>query len=101
MNMAIYALCIQTFLRLLDLKLPGIRIGLRTRPTSVVTYADDVIIFVTSAADVASIGETIRLYERASGACLNPRKSKALNREVTSVGKARLHSGPLPGKTDA
>ena len=101
MSMALYALYLHPFLRHLDLKLPDIRIGRSTRPTSMMAYADDVIIFVTSAADVASIGETIRLYERASGACLNPRKSKALNREVTSVGKARLHSGPLPGKTDA
>jgi len=43
-----------------------------------VAYADDVTIFVTSTADFAIIEEAIRLYERASGACLNPRKSKAL-----------------------
>jgi len=43
-----------------------------------VTYADDVLIFVTSAADFAIIEETIHLYERASGVRLNPRKSKAL-----------------------
>jgi len=46
------------------LKLPGIRIGPSTRPTSVVAYADDVTIFVTSAADFAIIEEAIRLYER-------------------------------------
>ena len=43
-----------------------------------VAYADDVIIFVTSAADFAIIEEAIHLYERASGARLNPRKSKDL-----------------------
>jgi len=45
----------------------------------VVVHADDVTIFVTSAADFAIIEEAIRLYERASGARLNPRKSKALS----------------------
>jgi len=72
MSMALYALWVHPFLRLLGLKLPGIRIGRHTRPTSVVAYADDVKIFVTSAADVAIIGEAIRLYERASGDRLNP-----------------------------
>ena len=78
MNMALYPLCLHPFLRLLDLKLPGIMIGRRTRPTSVVAYADDVTIFVTSVAEFAIIEEAIRIYERASGARLNPRKSKAL-----------------------
>ena len=43
-----------------------------------VAYADDVTIFVTYAADFANIEEAIRLYEQASDARLNPRKSKAL-----------------------
>ena len=78
MSMVLYALCLHPFLRLLDLKLPRIRIGRRTRPTSVVVYADDVTNFVTSAADFAIIEVAIRLYERESGARLSPRKSKAL-----------------------
>jgi len=78
MSMALYALCLHPFRRLLELKLPGIRIGCRSRPTSVVAYADDVIIFVTSAADFTIIEEAIHLFERASGAQLNPRKSKSL-----------------------
>jgi len=52
--------------------------GRRTRTTSVVAYADDVTIFVISAADFAIIEEAIHLYKRAPGARLNPRKSKAL-----------------------
>jgi len=76
MSMALYALCLHTFLCLLDIKLPGIRIGRRTRPTSVVVYTDDANIFVTSAADFAIIEEVFRLHERASGARINPRKSK-------------------------
>ena len=46
--------------------------------TSVIAYADDVTIFVTSIADFPIIEEAIRLFERASGARLNPRKSKAI-----------------------
>ena len=42
------------------------------------TYADDVIIFVTFAAEFTIIEEAICIYERASCAYLNPRKSKAL-----------------------
>jgi hypothetical protein len=78
MSVVLYALCFHPFLRLLDLKLPGIRIGRRTRPTSLVAYADDVTIFVTSAADFAIIEEAIRLYKRASGSRLNTLKFKAL-----------------------
>ena len=77
MTKVFYALCLHPLIRLLDLKLPGIRIWHRRHPTSVVAYADDVNIFVTSGADFI-IEEVIRLYERASGAHLNPRQSKAL-----------------------
>jgi len=78
MSMALNALCLHTFLRLLTLNLPGIRIGRRTRPTSVVAYADDVTIFVNSVVVLAIIEEAIRIYERASGTRLNHRKSKDL-----------------------
>jgi len=76
--MVLCALCLHTFLRLLDLKLPGRSIGRRTGPTSVVAYANDVTIFVTSAADFVITEEAFLLNERASGASLNPRKSKTL-----------------------
>ena len=78
MSMAFYALCLHPFLRLLELKLPGIRIGCRSRPISVVDYANDVTLFVTSAADFTTIEEAIHLFKLVSGARLNPRKSKAL-----------------------
>jgi len=32
MSMALYALCLHPFFRLLNLKLPGIRVGRRPRP---------------------------------------------------------------------
>jgi hypothetical protein len=44
----------------------------------VVAYVDDVIIFVTSAADFALMEEAIRLHERASSGRFNSRKSNAL-----------------------
>ena len=78
MSMALYALHLHTSLRLLDLKLPDIRMGRRARSISVVAYADDMNIFVTSVADFAIIEEAFRLYERGSGARLNSRKSKTL-----------------------
>jgi hypothetical protein len=78
MIMALFALCLYPFLRYFVQKLPGIRIGRLSRPTVTVAYVDDVTIFVTSVSDFATITEAIKLCERASGAKLNPRKSKAL-----------------------
>jgi hypothetical protein len=80
--MASYAFCLHSFLSLLTLKLPGIRIGRRASLTSVVAYADDVTIFVTSVANFAIVEVAIHLYERASGTRLNPRKSKAIAVEI-------------------
>jgi len=77
MSMALYAVRHHPFPRLLDLKLPGIRVERRKCTTSVVAFTDDVTIFVTSAADFAIIEEAIRLYEGASVGRLNPQKSKA------------------------
>jgi hypothetical protein len=47
-------------------------------PTAVVPYADDVTIFVTHDAEFAIVEEAINLFEKASGARLNPQKSKAI-----------------------
>ena len=47
-------------------------------PTTVVAYADDVTTFVTDAAELAIVEEAINLFEKASGALLNPQKSKAI-----------------------
>jgi hypothetical protein len=64
-------------LKLLDRELPGKRIGGRARATSIVASADDVTIFVLSVSDFAINEEALRHFERASGATINPRKSKA------------------------
>jgi hypothetical protein len=78
MSMALYTLCLHPFLKYLENKLPGITIGRRSRSTAVMAYADDVTIFLTSINDIHVVEEALRLYERASGACINLRKSKAL-----------------------
>lgn len=52
--------------------LPGIIMGRRSRPTSAVAYAVDVTIFVSSVADFPVVEEAHRLFERASGASINP-----------------------------
>ena len=78
LSMTLYNLCLQPFLNLLEQRLTGISIGRRHRPISVVAYADDVTIFVTSQTDLSVIEDAIRLFEKASGARLSARKSKAL-----------------------
>jgi hypothetical protein len=76
MSMLLFALCLNPLLTLLDQRLTVIRIG-RTR-TAVVTYADDITLFVTTPADIAAFREVIRTYERANAASLIIRNSKAL-----------------------
>jgi len=78
MSMALCTLGLHPLLKVLEQKLPGLRMGNQELHTSVIAYADDVTIFVTSIADFPIIEEAIRLFERASGARLNPRKSKAI-----------------------
>ena len=58
-------------------RLPGYSIGNEAHTTSVIAYADDITIFVTSVADFPIIDQTIHLFQRTSGARLNPWKSKA------------------------
>jgi hypothetical protein len=76
MGMVLYALFLQPYLTFLNRKMAGIKFGNRTRPTVVVAYADDVTIIFTAAAEFVVIEEAIHLFEQASGARLNPRKSK-------------------------
>jgi hypothetical protein len=77
MSIVRFALCINPFLKLLEKSLAGVRLGRSGRCTVVVTYAD-VTIFVTNTGDFRVVRDAVRLYEEASGACLNVRKSKAL-----------------------
>jgi len=63
---------------MLEDKLPGIKIGQRARSTAEVAHADDVTVFMTRPTDFDTIHRAIQLYEKATGARLNPKKSKAL-----------------------
>ena len=78
LSMQLFALCLNPLLCMLDEKLTGIQIGLRSKKTTVVAYADNFTIFVTSPADIQPIQEAIRCYQAVSGARLNIKKSKAM-----------------------
>jgi hypothetical protein len=65
-------------IRTLEGSLPNIKIGRHTQHVPVIAYADDVTVFVTNPGDFHAIEQAIHLYERSTGARLNPRKSKAL-----------------------
>jgi hypothetical protein len=45
---------------------------------SVVAYADDITVFLTRQEDIETVQQAVRTYEQATGAQLNPRKSKTL-----------------------
>jgi hypothetical protein len=77
LSMVLYTLGLHPFLRLLEQQLPGICVG-RSTPVSVVAYADDVTLFLTSAADFQIVENALRLFERASGARVNSQKSTFL-----------------------
>jgi len=87
MSMLLFALCVDPLLRILDQKLPGIRIGKRARKTVVVVYAD----VVTTPTDVPVISDAIQCYEKTTGVRLNTRKSKALAVEGWSTSTDTLN----------
>ena len=78
LSMILYAACLHPFLHSMTDILPALRIGQRMRYIPVLAYADDVTVFVTQPAAFTDIQQAIQRYERATGALLNPRKSKAL-----------------------
>jgi hypothetical protein len=63
-------------------------IGARGRSISVLAYADDITVFLSEREDIEKVHHVIRIYERATGAQLNPIKSKVL---AVWVGRSRLH----------
>jgi len=67
MSMLLFAICVDPLLRILDQKLPGIRIGKRARKTVVVSYADDITIFVTTPTDVRVISDAIKSHQKSHG----------------------------------
>jgi hypothetical protein len=77
-SVALFALCFHPLIRALEDSLPSINIGRHTQHGPVIAYADDVTVFVTNPGDFHAIQQAIHLYERATRARRNPRKSKAL-----------------------
>jgi hypothetical protein len=78
MSMALYALCLHPLLSMLDHSLQGVRVGPGKRCRPVLAYADDVTVFVTHPAEFTKIHQAIHKYEKATGAQLNPTKSKTM-----------------------
>jgi hypothetical protein len=76
--MVLFTLALNRLLVLLDTMLEGLKIGQRTVKYTSLAYADDVTILLTSRADVVQMTEAIRVYERATGARLNPVKTKVI-----------------------
>jgi hypothetical protein len=72
-----HALCLNPFLCMLDDNLSGIRLRHHSKKTTVVAYADDVTILVTSPNDIQLIKDAITCCQEASGAQINLGKSKA------------------------
>jgi hypothetical protein len=77
LSVALFALRLHPLIRALGENLPSIKIG-HTLHGPVISYAEDVTVFVTHPGDLQAIQQAIHLYERAKGARLNTRKSKAL-----------------------
>ena len=90
LSMALYTLCLHPFLTDLERRLPGVRLDRGSRPISVVAYADDVTVFLTTAKDISMVEDAIRQFEKATGARLNPRKSRAL-----AIGRWSVPVNPL------
>jgi hypothetical protein len=63
---------------MLDEKLSGIRIDPKNKKTTIVAYADDVNILLTSQNEMQLIKDAINCYQETSGAKINLEKSKAL-----------------------
>jgi hypothetical protein len=57
LSMALFTMCLHPFLTMLKQRLQGVRIGGDSEPASVLAYADDVTVFLTSAADLLIVQE--------------------------------------------
>jgi len=78
LSMILYAMCLNPLLCTLENSLRGLRMGRHRARTSVVAYADDVTIFVTTPADITKLQEAIQCFEATSGARVNIQKSRAI-----------------------
>jgi len=76
--MQVFAMCLILLICTLHNNIAGIQIGRRSIKLTVVAYADDVTIFVTSPTDISKTQEALRCFEEPSGAKINIGKSRAL-----------------------
>jgi hypothetical protein len=78
MGTLLYTIRLNPLLSTLERHLSGLRIGRGRDRTSVIAYAADVTILVTSPSDIQKMQETLHCYEEATGAELNIGKSRAV-----------------------
>jgi len=90
--MLLFVVCLNPLIQSLEKNLSGVKIGRQKAPTSVVAYADDVTIFLTSVADIQNMKETLLAYEATTGARINIQKSGVLalgtwdtTRQITNI----------------
>jgi hypothetical protein len=76
--MLLFIMCLNPLLCTLEASLQGLRIRQHRARTAVVTFADDVTIFVTDPSDISKLQEAIHCFEAASGARVNIQKSRAI-----------------------
>jgi hypothetical protein len=79
LTMALFRMCVHPFLTMLKQLLPGVQIGRDSEPASVLAYADDVTVFLTSTTDLQIVKDIIQQFKKASGARLNTKKSRILS----------------------
>jgi len=73
-----FVLCLNPLLNALEKKLTGVKIGGIGTKTTVIAYADAVTIVVLKPEDIPIVQDTLRIYERATGAKINIQKSKVI-----------------------
>jgi hypothetical protein len=78
LSMALFALCLDPLLTTIAKTLPGIRIGRHHATTTVLAYADDINILMTSPHDIPLLQTILDDYAATTGDRINIGKSKAL-----------------------
>jgi hypothetical protein len=78
LSMILFAVCLDPLLPYLDGRLQGLRVHRSQTKSTVVAYADDIYIMVTSPEDVPKIRQAIICYERATCAALNVATSRTV-----------------------
>jgi hypothetical protein len=78
LSMILFALCLDPLLHSITQKLSGYRVGRTLARTAVVAYADDVVVFLTSPAEIQELETILAAYTAATGAQVNVAKSKAM-----------------------